>query len=677
MPSFSSPADPDRLAALQRYQILRTPPESAFDRITTLAAHVFDAPMAGLHFIDETCQWAKSSVGPLSKQMGHDVSFCVHTVEQGQTMVVHDATTDPRFADNALVQGTPPVRFYAGAPLTTPDGHHIGALCVIDTTPRDASAFDAHERTTLESLAAIVMDEMEYRITPRHREEILESITDGFFALDADGTFTYINEQAEQMLACTRDDVIDRSVWEVFPDLKDSIFYEQYQAVKTEQQRVQFETHYAPTDRWLQIKAFPMGSGLSVYMTDINQRKENEQRLQVLSTAIEQAKDAIVITKGRDAENRRELVYVNAAFEEMTGYARDEVLGRTPKIFQGPETSPDVLEGLHEALTEGLSWSGEAVNYRKDGTPFILEWNVAPVRDDAGTIAYWVSSQRDVTEQRAFEEELIEAKETAEEMNRLKSAFLANMSHEIRTPLTSVIGFSELLRTMDLPDSASRFAERIHRGGKRLHDTLNMILDLSQIESGSVALHPEEADLRPLVCDVVDHFSARAKTANVQIEVDLPNDPVHGCFDTTAVYRVLRHLIDNAIKFTGEGGMEGGRVRVSLHAHDDTNEDNVAICIEDSGVGIEKDFMPHLFDAFKQESTGHSREFEGAGLGLAIAYHLVNLMGGTLTVESTKGKGTTVMLTLPRTSPSPDEDNQSNDSAASLSSHSNHSSGTS
>lgn len=150
-----------RLAALRRYRMLDTPPEEGFDRITTLAAEVFGVPIAMVNLIDASRQFSKSCYGIDLREIDRELSFCVHTVRRDETFVVPDARRDPTFADNPLVTGDPWIRFYAGAPLRTPDGHNVGALCLIDTEPH--ASFGADERRRLETLAAMVVDEFELR----------------------------------------------------------------------------------------------------------------------------------------------------------------------------------------------------------------------------------------------------------------------------------------------------------------------------------------------------------------------------------------------------------------------------------------------------------------------------------------------------------------------------------
>ena len=237
------------------------------------------------------------------------------------------------------------------------------------------------------------------------------------------------------------------------------------------------------------------------------------------------------------------------------------------------------------------------------------------------------------------ERDLRAARDEAEEMNRLKSAFLANMSHEIRTPLTSIIGFAEILRE-EANDTTERFAELIYASSQRLMETLKSVLDLSKLEAGAMTLNPAPVAVHTEVQNTVELFQPRADEHEVALTAHGVDTKCAAVLDKNALDRVLSNIISNAIKFTPEGGS----VDVSLRSSNDSIELEVA----DTGVGIDETFLPELFEAFTQESTGNTRAFEGSGLGLAITKRLVDLMGGDIDVQSTKDEGTTFTVRLPR-----------------------------
>ena len=241
--------------------------------------------------------------------------------------------------------------------------------------------------------------------------------------------------------------------------------------------------------------------------------------------------------------------------------------------------------------------------------------------------------------QARYRQQLIEAKEEAEEMNRLKSTFLANMSHEIRTPLTSIIGFADLLSDYELGE-ADRFASLIEKSGTQLLETIDSVLDLSKLESGSVRPAFEPTDVSGQAREAAELIRTRAEDAGIAFHLSVPNTPIQAELDPGALRRILQNLLSNAVKFTDAGGS------VSLRVHRDGA--HVVLEVEDTGVGIDAAFMPNLFDAFEQEDSGPADDGGGTGLGLAVTKRLVDLLGGTIEVESTKGEGTCFTVRLPR-----------------------------
>ncbi|WP_179862332.1 ATP-binding protein [Longibacter salinarum] len=255
-----------------------------------------------------------------------------------------------------------------------------------------------------------------------------------------------------------------------------------------------------------------------------------------------------------------------------------------------------------------------------------------------GAGAAWNWSLRHEVERRT--EELERARAEAEEMNRLKSAFLANMNHEFRTPLTAIIGFSDTLLSQDPDESTKQLLRYINESGRRLGDALESLLHFAQLESDSMMLETERFSASIAVKEVADRYREEAAYENLTLDVELPDRPIQAHADRPAFQRILGHLLSNAIKFTDEGGA----VTVRLIG----DERDVIVEVEDTGVGIDPAFFPRLYDAFEQESGGDKREFDGVGLGLAIARTLTEKMDGRIRLESEKGQGSRFTVRIPR-----------------------------
>jgi len=651
--SGSPNSEEQRLRTLDQYNVLDSPPREAFDRITRLAARLFEAPIAMVNFIDREHQWCLSSHGLTIDRTAREVSFCARAIQEKDVMVVPDTHADERFADNPLVTGEPHIRFYAGAPLTAPNGYRLGTLCVIDDKPR---SFSDADRKTLTDLSGVVMDELTlrhyasdldasrqaHRATSEQQRRILESITDAFVALDEDWTLTYVNAQAEALLERPRDELLGQNVWDEFSEAVGSTFQEKYETAMDDDRTVEFLEYYPPLDRWLEVKAFPFEGGLSVYFDDVTDRveaQENLRRERDLTEAIMDTSVAALVIVDADGD----ISFANDRAGEILGAAPEILRGNshvdtgTLADLDGNDLSADEWP-FREILREGKSISGERYVFEQhDGTTRYLSVNGAPLRNSTGDVRQVVFSIEDITDQVQYERELEAAKEEAERANELKAAFFANVTHDLRTPLSSIIGSAEML-AQDAPEEFQSSVDRIERSSRRLLDTINSVLDLSKLETGAVEPEPESIDLVNELLGTAEIFHPQADDQNVTLNTEVAADAIPVELDPTMLHRIVDNLVSNALKFTDAGGT------VTIRAH--ATENAAIIDVEDTGAGFHEEYRPHLFESFSREDD--AQDTDGSGLGLPIAKRLTELMGGTIEVESEKGVGTTFTVRFPR-----------------------------
>ncbi len=388
---------------------------------------------------------------------------------------------------------------------------------------------------------------------------------------------------------------------------------------------------------------------------DISERKLAEAQLRKLSQAVEQSPESIVITN-----LAAEIEYVNEAFVQATGYSREEIIGRNPRLLQSGRTPPAIYGALWDALANGRAWKGELINRRKDGSEYTEFAIITPLRQADGSISHYVAVKEDVSEKKRIgleldqhrhhlEElvalrtsELVLAKTQAEAASLAKSAFLANMSHEIRTPMNAIIGLTHLLQRDGVTPRQAERLDKIGSAANHLLSIINDILDLSKVEAGKLELESGDFNLSAVLDHVVSLLADAAKAKGLSLSVDTDAVPLWLRGDALRLRQALLNLAGNAVKFTERGG-------VTLRARVLEVSDAGLLLrfeVEDSGIGIAADKLSRLFQAFEQADASTTRKYGGTGLGLAITRNLAELMGGEVGAESMPGVGSRFWFTV-------------------------------
>ena len=368
--------------------------------------------------------------------------------------------------------------------------------------------------------------------------------------------------------------------------------------------------------------------------------KEAQQYLRKLSLVVEQSPVSVVIT---DLDGVIE--YVNRKCAQITGYAPEELIGENPRILQSGEHPPSFYQELWRTLGTQQEWRGQFHNRKKNGESYWESALISPIVDDQGKKIGYLGIKEDITDRKKAQEELVAAKEKAEESVLLKSAFLRNFSHEIRTPLNAIVGFSELLSDPALPpESRKEFSEIVIEKSFLLLSIIDDVLTLSSLETRQERLENAPFDWRAMIGDTLGVAREKAGKKGLRVvEKGIREGEARIVYgDRRKVARVVSILLDNAIKYTDQGEIE---------LTCEIKEDLIWVSVKDTGIGIEKSKHAAIFESFVQVDLSERRTYGGAGLGLSICKNLVELMGGTIGLESQPGIGSTFFFSIPKNRP--------------------------
>ncbi|MDB5805667.1 MAG: sensor hybrid histidine kinase [Betaproteobacteria bacterium] len=403
---------------------------------------------------------------------------------------------------------------------------------------------------------------------------------------------------------------------------------------------------------WLDLEVQPIyddAGRIEKFMAvelDITDRKVKEQALrqaeEFLDSVVENIPAMVFVKDARDLCYQR----INRAAEQVLGLPREGFVGKSDFDFFDAAKAQRYIAQDRAALAAQVPLEIENDEFvTADGSLRVLRTRKLPIRDKNGVPRYLLGISEDVTEQRDQQARLRQATEEALAASRAKSQFLANMSHEIRTPMNGVLGMTELLLGTQLSERQRRFAETAYSSGEALLQIINDILDFSKIEAGKLELQIEEFALAPLIGEIGELLAPRAHGKRIELtcQVDgVPPPTLMG--DAGRLRQVLLNLAGNAVKFT-----ESGEVLVQasvLPGPEGAAACRVRFTVRDTGIGMSAEMQERLFRVFEQGSSSTTKRYGGAGLGLAVGQHLVQMMGGRIKVSSNAGAGSTFEFCL-------------------------------
>ncbi|WP_288741251.1 MHYT domain-containing protein [uncultured Rheinheimera sp.] len=481
---------------------------------------------------------------------------------------------------------------------------------------------------------------------------MMDTAVDGIVTINTQGLIQGMNKAAEKILGWTQAELLYKNVniltpAAIRPD-HDS-YLENYLrtgeakiiGVGRDVEAVHKDGHTVPVRLAIGHAKLPDEDIFVAFITDISSRlqmeqalKENEEKFRSLIGNIPGAAYRCLFNENWD------MVFISDAIETLSGYPASDFMLPSPKRSWSDVVHPDDRSTTTQLdLYQGHFTIEYRIRHKDGSVRWILEYGEA-IKSAQDEIVWLDGFLMDISQRKQMEVELLQAKNKAELAAESRSAFLANMSHEIRTPMNAIIGFSDLLLSSDLSSEQKKHLATIHGSAHSLLHLLNDILDSAKLEKGKLELELQDFSLPAVLDAVVSTLWLQARKKQLELKLEL--DPQLGEFYYGAPDRlrqVLTNLIGNAIKFTDQGSV---RVQVAP-----TSQQHIKFSIEDTGIGIAADRLPHIFDAFTQADASMSRRFGGTGLGTTISKQLVELMGGQITVQSSEGVGSCFEFSLP------------------------------
>lgn len=389
--------------------------------------------------------------------------------------------------------------------------------------------------------------------------------------------------------------------------------------------------HHAFTDDEKQmIKIFAQ------MLVNVQLQSKAEANNAKLLMAIEQNPTSIIIT------NKEGIIeYANPFTTISTGYQNRELVGKKCSVFKSGFHNNQFYQTLWETILNRKIWHGELLNKKKNGELIWEKTVISPIFTEKAGISHFVSVKLDITDRKTMMRELQQAKEKAEENDRLKSAFLANMSHEIRSPLNGIIGFATVLaeELYDDPQDIKRYATIISNSGNHLLSIINDIIHISKLDSGYIKPNPEPVMVNEMLNEMLQIYTEQINESHrpIKLLLQVPDAPLCINTDPTRLRQIFENLLSNALKFTMEGSIiVGCTVKKGL----------LQFSVSDTGIGIETDKQERIFDRFIQANSNTEKNYGGTGLGLSITKACVEMLGGHIWLESQPNQGSTFYFTI-------------------------------
>jgi PAS domain S-box-containing protein len=475
---------------------------------------------------------------------------------------------------------------------------------------------------------------------------ILESIAEGFFTLDSEWRFDFVNQQAHRIVNREPGTLEGRTLWEAFPGLEGTEFERNYLRTMHERVKTSFTAFYAVDGRWYDVSTFPAPEGVSVYFRDVTEQKllqaegerlvaESETQRRIYETALNNTPDFVYVF-GLD----HRALYANEALLKVWGV--DDVRGKRWMDLGYEQWHADMHDAeIDQVIRTRAPIRGEIPFTGTNGTR-VYDYIFAPVFGPDGQVVAIAGTTRDITDRQAAEQALRLQAASLAEADRAKDEFLATLSHELRNPLAPLRNSLALLRQLGQDNQkAEPVRAMMERQVNHLVRLVDDLLEVSRISRGTLSLRKERVEMAAIVRSAIETSEPLMAEAGHALEVVLPPEPLWLEGDPVRLAQVLANLLNNAAKYSNDGG------RITVRG--ESRDGQAVISVRDNGLGIEPDMLPRVFDMFSRGHRDSGRAQGGLGIGLALARRLAEMHDGTLDGYSDgPGKGSEFVIRLPQ-----------------------------
>jgi PAS domain S-box-containing protein len=473
---------------------------------------------------------------------------------------------------------------------------------------------------------------------------ILESITEGFFTLDRNWRFAYVNREAHRILSRVQGDLAGKVLWHEYPGLEGTEFERNYRHTMEQREKTSFTSYYPRHDAWYEVTAFPAPEGLSVYFRNVTARRkleaagaqfsaESERLRRMYETALDSTPDFFYVF---DLNHRA--VYANDALRRVWGV--EDVRGKVWMDLGYEQWHADLHDReIDQVIRTRAPIRGEIPFTGTNGRR-VYDYIFAPVFGQGGAVVAVAGVTRDVTERQAAEQAVRDQAGRLAESDRAKDEFLATLSHELRNPLAPLRNALALLHRDGVDARLAPVHAMMRRQVDHLVRLVDDLLELSRISRGTLSLRNERLDVAGVIRNAVETSEPLMRSRNHALTVELPPAPMWTDGDPVRLAQILSNLLDNAAKYTEDGG----NIRVRAWQEDGV----AAIGVRDDGVGIAPEALPRMFEMFSRGDRDRARTQGGLGIGLALSRKLAQMHGGTLEAHSDgPGLGSEFTLRVP------------------------------